>query len=80
MSTDTNSARLNHLLQAAAEIARAENREPEDVLTDALAQYESNKKLTELGAYGRAKARRTGLKPSDVDREISAHRQATRLR
>lgn len=79
MSTDMKSARLNHLLHAAAEIARSENREPEDVLTDALSQYEASKKLTELGAYGRAKARQTGLKPSDIDREISAHRRSAQI-
>jgi hypothetical protein len=77
-SMATENPKLQAQIEAAVEIARSENRQPEDVLKDALEQYERSKKLRQLGAYGREQARRTGLRPSDIEREIAAERQTRR--
>ncbi len=81
VSTDVNSRSLDDLLDSAVRIARSENRRTEEILSDALAQYERGKRLTRLGAYGKEQARRTGLKAVDIDREIhEARKRPTRSR
>jgi hypothetical protein len=81
MSTDRKSASLKELLDSAADIARSENRRTEEVLKDALSQYERGKELASLSVYGREQARRMSLKAVDIDRAIhDDHKQQTRSR
>jgi predicted transcriptional regulator len=80
MTTRTPITLSPELQQIIDALAEAERRDPEAVLKDALTQYERGKNLEDLHAYGREQARRTGLKPSDIDREIHAQRQQNRSR
>ncbi len=75
MTTRTPLTLSPELQQIIDSLAETEKRDPIEVLTDALGQYERNKKLAELGAYGRVQARRNRVKPSDIDREIHQDRQ-----
>jgi hypothetical protein len=81
MSTDRKNTKLNELLDAAAEIARSENRSAEDVLKDALDHYRRSRQLEEITRWGAQHSRKRGLKPSDVAREIDKdHAQQNRGR
>jgi hypothetical protein len=80
MGTNTKNTKLNELLDAAAEIARSENRAAEDVLKDALEYYRRSRQLEEITSWGAQHSRKRGLKPSDVAREIDKHRAQNRGR
>jgi hypothetical protein len=81
MTTHTENPRLKEQIEAAAEIARSENRQPEDVLKDALDHYKRIRELEEITSWGAKHSRARGLKPSDVARAIDKdHAEQNRSR
>lgn len=55
-------------------VAAKENRTVVAVLTEAVEQYQRRKRLAELGRYGRSRAERTGVQPSDIETAIQEDR------
>lgn len=78
MSTKTvNISFQDELLRDIDRVARQESRSRSELLREASRMYiERRKRWSRLFDAGQRAARRRGLKPSDIEQEIKAHRQA----
>jgi len=54
------------MLQRALDLAKAENRTMSELIREALRQYEFEKALHKLQAYGKKQAAKTGLREKDI--------------
>ena len=64
------------LLALVIDVARAENREPAEVIEDALERYLKRERLTKLFEQGKELGRASGHKPEDVERLIDELNQS----
>lgn len=64
------------LLKEAEEIAKKEGRTKSELLREALRRYIQEQKWRELQEYGVQKAKRLGIRESDVERLITEYRKA----
>lgn len=60
-------------------LAREQNREPAEVVEEALGRYLANQRLKETFAFGEAHARKHGVKPEDVDAIVREERDKSKL-
>jgi metal-responsive CopG/Arc/MetJ family transcriptional regulator len=65
---------------ALAEAARAENRQPEELIQDAVRQYLKDRHWQKLLWYGQERAHTLGYDHSDVDRLIEEFRRERQSR
>ena len=63
--TDSKSLLSDDLLQQVEETARAQNRQPADVVQEALERYLRLKRRQKLYAYGEAQAAKLGIRERD---------------
>jgi len=68
------------LQQQIAQFAREQNREPGEVLADAVRRYIAVRKLERLAEKGEARARALGIKEDDVPRLVEEVRRENRER
>ena len=59
--------------------AREQNREPAEVVEEALGRYLANQRLKETFAFGEADARKHGIKPEDVDAIVREERDRSKI-
>lgn len=64
--------------EAVEEAARAEQRQPDELVQDAVRRYLKDRHWEALVSYGRERARALGYKPSDVNRLIAEQRRESR--
>jgi predicted transcriptional regulator len=76
--TDTKALISEELLHQIEEAARAQHRQPAEVLEEAWKQYMEERSWATLMTEGQENARRLGFKESDVDRLIAEYRQENR--
>ncbi len=78
MSTRTvNISFQDELLREIDRVAKQESRSRSELLREASRLYiERRERWARIFEVGRRVARRSGVKPSDIEREIKAHRQA----
>jgi hypothetical protein len=65
----------DELLQKVEETARAQNREPEEVVTEAVGKYLEEQSWVKYVERNEARARANGIGEEDVDRLISEVRR-----
>lgn len=62
------------LLREAERVAKREGRSRNDLLREAVRRYIAESRWRDLQEYGRAQARRLGLKERDVERLVQEYR------
>lgn len=78
MATDRKPLISDDLLQLVEETARAQNREPSDVVGEAVRKYLDEQSWVKFVEENEARARAKGLSEEDVDRLISEVRSENR--
>ena len=67
------------LKQRVEDLAREQNREPAEVVEEALGRYLANQRLKETFAFGETDARKHGIKPEDVDAIVREERDRSKI-
>ena len=80
MVTDPKPLINDDLLYQVQETARAQNRQPEDIVSEALSRYLDDQKWQSLVTAGERRAREKGLTEADVPRLIEEVRRENRKR
>ena len=78
--TDGRPLLSDELLLQVQETARAQNRQPEDVVSEALSRYLDDQKWESLVTAGERRAKENGLTEADVPRLIEEVRRENRTR
>lgn len=66
------------MLQEVEELARSESRTMSELVREALRQYKRQRRWEEINAYGRAQAKRRGIRPEDAVRLVREFREDQR--
>jgi len=80
MATEHRPLISEDLLHQVEQTARAQNREPAEVLEEAWNRYVDEQSWAKLVTTGQENARRLGLQESDTERLIGEYRQEKRRR
>jgi predicted transcriptional regulator len=78
--TDGKALLSDELLHQVEETARAQHRQPEEVVSEAVEKYLEEQSWVKLVTDGKENAKRLNLTESDADRLISEYRQEKRGR
>lgn len=78
--TGTKTPLSDELQQQIEQVARDQNRQPAEVLEDAVRQYLQERKWASLVAKGEGRARERGLTEADIPRLIDEVRSENRSR
>jgi hypothetical protein len=77
---ETNALISKELKQPVEDLAREQNREPVEVVEEALGRYLATQRLKETFAFGESHARKHGFRPQDVDAIVREERDKTKFR
>ena len=78
--TDVKSLLSDELLHKLEELAREQNREPAEVLDEAVRRYVGVQRLEKLAQKGEERARKLGIREEDVPRLVDDVRRENRDR
>jgi predicted transcriptional regulator len=80
MATETKTALSDELRIQMEQIAREQNREPAEVLDEAVRRYVAVQRLERLALKGEERARKLGIREEDVPRLVDEVRRENRDR
>jgi hypothetical protein len=69
----------DELKQRVEDVARQQNREPAEVVEEALGRYLASQRLKDTFAYGEGQARKLGILAEDVDGIVREERDKSKL-
>jgi hypothetical protein len=80
MVTDPKPLISDDLLHLGQETARAQNREPAEVIEEAVGRYLASRRLARFAERGEARARASGIREEDVPRLVDEVRRENEAR
>jgi predicted transcriptional regulator len=70
-----NASLPNELMVEVRKLAQAEDRSPDEVVKEAVERYLESRRLNDLYAYGEERARRSGIRASEVPAVVKQWRK-----